>query len=323
MNDSSPASSSDYRELDQVQRWMQAVITHPDGVRQGADSTEACRLIGAGAGQLERVVTRSENLTAEQRLAIYANAYYARLLECLGEVYPILKRTLGEEVFNGFAFGYLQQYPSRSYTLNELGRYFARYLQETRPVLSKDRAGDEAPEREPQVDWPDFLIDLARLEWLIYEVFDGPGVEQQPLLQTDDLLAIPKERWPEVHLQPVVCLRLLAARFPVNDYYTAMRKSAEDKRVPFPAAKDSYIAVTRRDFVVYRYPLSHGAYALLNALKEGTPLTQAIQQAVMHAPDIADELPTQLQNWFQFWTAEGFFQSVHLNPAASTSSPSE
>ncbi len=106
---------------------FQAVVTNPDGVEAGADSAAAQDLIHLPPGQLEKVVTRSRALSAAERLAIYANAYHTRLLECLGEVYPMLKRALGEEAFEGFAFGYLQDYPSRSYTLNALGRHFAQY----------------------------------------------------------------------------------------------------------------------------------------------------------------------------------------------------
>src|SRR5216684_1216338 len=126
-----PSSST---ELSRLQRWFQTVITHADGVDSGVSSEEAQRLIQLSPGQLEKVITRSRALTAAERLAIYANAYHTRLLECLGEVFPMLKRTLGDEVFDGFAFGYLQEYPSRSYTLNEVGRRFPRHLQETRPL---------------------------------------------------------------------------------------------------------------------------------------------------------------------------------------------
>src|SRR6267154_235154 len=121
-------------EVSRVQRWFQAVVTHPGGVEAGADSVEAQRLIALPPGQIEKVITRSRALSAAERLAIYANAYHTRLLECLGEVYPMLKRTLGEEAFGCLAFGYLQDQPSRSYTLNELGRHFPPYLQQTRPT---------------------------------------------------------------------------------------------------------------------------------------------------------------------------------------------
>ena len=175
--------------LDVVQRWFQAVITHPEGVAGGLASPAADRFVPLSRGGLERLVRRSSRLTAEQRLSIYANAYYARLLECLADCFPVLHRVLGVEVFAGFAFDYLQRYPSRSYTLDRLAESFPRFLDETRPDRPAPGEGRQAPEpgSDPEPAqappaWPDFLIDLATLELAIAKVFDGPGAEGEPLL---------------------------------------------------------------------------------------------------------------------------------------------
>ena len=272
-----------------MQRWFQAVVTHPEGVEAGAQSVGGPTPHPTPPGQLEKVITRSRALSAAERLAIYANAYHTRLLECVGEVYPMLKRTLGEEAFDGLAFGYLQDYPSRSYTLNELGRHFPRYLQETRPTAEEADAesalaGSTEAEQGLREDWPDFLIDLARLEWAIYDVFDGAGVEGQPLLQADRFSAISPERWPEVRLGVVPCLRLLATRFPVNDYYTALRQAKDVVAVPIPSPRDSYVALTRRQFVVRRYNLSLAEFTLLHAIQQGEPLGQAVAACCLGNP---------------------------------------
>ncbi len=310
-------SNTPPEEVSRIQRWFQAVVTHPDGVEAGADSDEAQRLIHLPPGQLEKVITRSRALSAAERLAIYANAYHTRLLECLGEVYPMLKRTLGEEAFDGFAFGYLQEYPSRSYTLNELGRHFPRYLQETRPTPdnAESRSGPtDSANNEPALmeDWPDFLIDLVQLEWAIYDVFDGVGVEGQALLRADQLSGIPPERWPQVQLQPVPCLQLLATRFPVNDYYTALRKANDDEAIAVPSSCESFVALTRRQFIVRRYNLSRTEFELLQAIKNGQSLGQAVEHAASVTDDDMDKLAANLKLWFRNWTAEGFFQSVRL-----------
>ena len=160
--------------------------------------------------------------------------------------------------------------------------------------------------------WADFLIDLARLEWGIYEVFDGPGVEGQTLLDTDQLLAIPTDRWHQAKLTPVVCLTLLSTRFPVNDYFTALRKIDVDEALPMPAAIDSFVALTRRDFVVRRYNLSLMEFELLKALKAGLSIGEAVEAVVPLAPANIGlaELAANLQLWFRNWTIEGFFKSV-------------
>ena len=57
------------RSLDVVQRWFQAVVTHPSGVQGGAASAEAQELIRLNRGELEAVVRRSRNLTAAEQLS--------------------------------------------------------------------------------------------------------------------------------------------------------------------------------------------------------------------------------------------------------------
>jgi hypothetical protein len=214
--------------LDVVQRWFQAVVTHPAGVAAGAGSAAAQSLLPLGRldrGALEQMVRRSSRLTAEQRLAIYANAYYARLIECLRDVFPVLVQVLGVEIFDGFAFDYLQRYPSRSYTLDRLADSFPRFLEETRPDRPPAVEGESPPPA-----WPDFLIDLATLELTIAKVFDGPGAEGEPLLAPADLLALGNGAdlgtgagFAAARLVPVPCLRLLRFSYPVNAFYTAAR----------------------------------------------------------------------------------------------------
>jgi hypothetical protein len=286
-------------DLDQLQRWMQAVLMHPGGAAEGVASAAARQVIDVAAEQAERVVTRSRALSALERLAIYNRAYYARLLDCLRESYPVLFHALGEDAFGAFALAYLQQYPSRSYTLNHLGENFPRYLAESRPA---DEGGAAGP------SWPDFIIDLATLEWTYDEVFDGPGVEGQPLLDAEALRAVPPERWPEARLLPVPCLRLLELRYPVHLYYTAVRRQEE---ADFPEPAETRLAITRRQYIIRRHELGRAQFVLLDALLRGATVGEAINRAGDTADD-EERFATALGEWFRDWTAEGFFRAVEL-----------
>jgi hypothetical protein len=327
-----PANGTPQAALDVVQKWFQAVVTHPAGVAAGVASPAAQGLVRLDRGELERLVRRSSRLSAEERLAIYANAYYARLLECLGDCFPALKAVLGAEVFDGFAFDYLQRYPSRSYTLDRLGERFAAFLEETRPdrTPAADGAGavvgagpDAADARggaAPTPTWPDFLIDLATLEWSIAKVFDGPGAEGEPLLAAADLPAA--DRFAAARLVPVPCLRLLRFRFPVNAFYTAARAALRvappaapaaagmDLGLAFPAPAVSWLALSRSDFVVRRYELSALEHALLAALLAGATAGEAIAGAAA-ASELADDgLAAALGTAFRRFSAAGFFRAV-------------
>ncbi|HEY3963646.1 MAG TPA: DNA-binding domain-containing protein [Planctomycetaceae bacterium] len=293
-------------DLYQIQRWMQTVIMHPSGVREAIASTAARGHIDLTPDQAEQVVTRSTALTAVERLAVYSYAYSARLVECLREEFPVLMHALGPEVFDAFVFDYLQKYPSRSYTLMQLGSNFPRYLTETRPQVSDE---DGLP-----TDWPDFLIDLATLELTFNEIFDGPGVEGERLLEPDQISTLAPERFWESRLVGVRCLRLLPLRYPVHRYFNAVRRRKKDISPPEPAAV--YLAVARRNYVVRHYELSRPAYQLLSALLRGESVGQSIAWvAETAAPDVGD-FADKLQVWFHDWAAEGFFHSVESLTAA-------
>ncbi len=274
--------------LDAIQRWVQAVIMNPEGVRRAVASPEARQVLPFS--RVEQIVTPSQSLSGLERLEIYHNAYYARLLECLREEFPVTRHAVGEEAFDQFAFAYLQKYPSRSYTLNQLGASFPRYLAESRPTEEDD-------------PWPDFVIDLATLEQTFNEVFDGPGVEGQRLLDAEALAAVPAERWPEARLVPVPCLRLLALRIPVQRYFAAVRKKQEP---PLPRPRKTFLAITRRDYVVRRYQVSRVQHVLLEGLSCG----RAIGEVIQRAAEAGKLDPTALRTWFRNWTAEGFFQAI-------------
>jgi hypothetical protein len=263
-------------DLETLQRWMQTVLMHPDGPL----SDEAA---------VERLLTPSRRLTAAERLAVYHNAYHMRLLECLREEFPILRQTLGEETFDAFAYGYLHNYPSRSYTLTQLGARFASFLADTCPV----DAGR----------WEEFLIDLATLEWTFSEVFDGPGIEGQPLF---DPATITAEYWLQTRLTLAPCLRLLRLRSPVQEYYAALRSGEEP--LP-PESADTFLAVTRHDYIVRHYPLHPAEFALLHALAAGRTVAAALEEA---APRLANDAnaATLLGSWFQRWAANGFIQAA-------------
>ncbi len=245
---------------------------------------------------IETVIARSSQQTSVERLEIYCGAYYARLLECLRAEYPIMAQAMGAELFDEFAVEYLQSYPSRSYTLSDLGGNFARFLAETRPA-----SADE------DNSWLDFLAELAKLEWCFAEVFDGPGAEDRQLLGQDQLQGLDADSWADARLVPVPCLRILRLDFPVQVYYRAIRDRAE--AVP-PDRESTWLAVSRRNFVVRHRTLAPIEADILGAILAGATVGEAIARS-QSSVDF-EAFAKDLQCWFHDWTAEGYFLALTL-----------
>jgi len=276
--------------LGRLQRWMQAVITHPLGLDAGVDGEAARQHIDVSPDELESVVTRSRALSARERLDIYANAYFARLIECLREEFPALKHAVGDELFDEFALRYLHDRPSRSWTLARLGAGMAEHLSLTRPP----REGDDP-------DWADFLVDLATLEWTMGEVYDGPGLEELEPMDVGRLSQVPPERFGDLVFTVGPCLRLLTLRFPVHEYCSAVRKGGDPE---IPAAAPTRLAISRKDFIVRRRALEDAEFPLLQSIVRGATLGEALH--ALDELEVGPDLAADLRRWFAVWAAEGY-----------------
>lgn len=285
-------------DLERIQRWMQAAIMHPSGVADGIASPQAREHLDVHPHDIEQVLTRSQAMSAVERLEVYGNAYFARLIECLREEFPVLRHALGEDAFDTFAVGYLQNYPSRTYTLIQLGSNFPRYLAESTP------SDDEMP-----AHWVDFVVDLAQFELAVSEVFDGPGSEGQPLLDMQQLLTLPQSRILDVRLECVDCLRLIRLRCPAHRYYDAVR--CEKEAMP-SGPEETHLALNRRKYVVQHHELSKTGYELLTRLASGESLGAAFEGVMRGGQLSSVALAPNLRSWFLDWSSAGFFRRAHL-----------
>lgn len=272
--------------LHAIERWMLTVIADPVGVCAGSATADQ-------PVEPECIVHETPAWRAAERLHVYWNAYLARLQDCLRHEFSTLRAALGDSAFDEFAAGYLQEYPSRSYTLGRLGANLPQYLAATRP----DRDGDEP-------DWADFLIDLAAYEWTLCEVFDGPGIENLPALAVPDLAALSADEVLELTFESATCLKLFTYRFPVQQYHADVRAGLSPE---IPTPQSTSLAITRRDFVVQHFALAAPEKRLLDCLTRGLTLGEGL--AALDGNDVGE---VELATWFQRWIEAGFFTGINL-----------
>src|SRR5262249_1323716 len=105
------------------------------------------------AAVLSGVIRGDERLSALQRLNIYADAYFYRLLDCLKEDFPATAAVTGD-AFEGLVRAYLDKHAPAEPSIFYAGQRLADFLGD-HPVGER---------------WP-FLAELARLERTLIEVF--------------------------------------------------------------------------------------------------------------------------------------------------------
>lgn len=257
-----------------LQEWMQAVVTHPSDVYEAA---------GAADIAVDDVILPSQTLQPIQRIGIYHAMYMLRMIEALTVDYAALAQFLGEHAFEHLVRDYVQQFPSRSYTFNRLG--------------------DSLPEYIASSTWKrkTFLRDLAKLELAMTQVFDEAEAEALP---ADAIASIAPEEVADARIIPIPALRLIALDYDANEAFQAFR----DEEPMKPRRQKSWLAVHRRDYGVYRMPLTREAFTFLESLAGRETIGNAIE--AFHARFRRFPEQSELFTWFRDWSAAGLFTAI-------------
>jgi hypothetical protein len=193
----------------------------------------------------------------------------------------------GDEGFERLARAYLQRHPSRHWSLNVLGRHMGEFL--AGPVRVPRRA---------------LLADVARLEASMSAVFDAPA---SAALGPADFARVPAEQWANARPRLVDALAIHAFDHRANALVTAVRQ-----KTPLPdlGRKKTWVAVYRKDFVVWRMDLTAPMHAALAAVARGASLREAIESGASVFRGPPDELERDVARWFGEWASEGFFAEI-------------
>ncbi len=298
MSKSSPKKASDLRT---IQRAFATGITRPltSGYAmqpKWKDGTSTRKAVAA-------FIKPNDRLTSFDRLEIYNKQYWFRLLDSLYEDFPGLRALIGDERFHKLSIAYLTKYPSRTFSLRDLGDRMEKFLT-----------------REP--NWmapnPKLARDIVRLEWAHIVAFDGDAL---PPLEIDTLLDGGDPAKLRLGIQPHVSF--LACDYPVDDFIVKVRRRSEPageasnavaerverkkaKKIALPKAQKIWLAVHRSENSVYYKRLEPEAWLICSALQKGVPLQTACERAFRRRK-MDPAFGTTLQNWFAQWASFGWF----------------
>ena len=260
---------------------------------------------------IEKFIKPNDRLSSFERLEIYNKQYWFRLLDCLWDDHPGLRTVLGDAKFQRLCIAYLNKYPSRHFSLRNLGERLEKFLTE-----------------EPQWASPyqKLAIDLARFAWAQVLAFDEA---QMPVLTPENLAGCDPAKL-RLMLQPHVTL--LALDYPLDDFILALKRHAlrgdasnamagkrakhSQKRITRPRRQRTFVAVYRQNNMLYYKRMEAAEYAIISALRDGATVARACQssvrlrspQAVRPGSPQAKASAKKIGQWFGHWAQLGWFR---------------
>ena len=240
-----------------------------------------------GNSKIAEAIVNPAQDEIDTRLAIYRDSYYLCLTNILKEDFPLLEKILGEPAFENLAIAYINQYPSKYFSIKDFGERLPTFLHTTQPY-------NEQP----------YLKELAELSWEL----DNTMVTADALLLTvNDLAAIPQEKWGDLQLNPHPSVKLLTQHYNTFDIWQALK---QDKPLPTVTnlLKPTYCLIWRKELTPYCYMLNQEAACIISAFQAQQTFADVCEQLAEYLPaeEVAQYAVNQLVNWLN----QGIFSGI-------------
>lgn len=240
-------------------------------------------------------IAPSPTLQPFERIQIYNQQYWWRLLNNLHDTFPFLTRLFGYYDFNEtLAIPYLRKHPPTHWSLNKLGDLFPSWIQTN--YLKEDR----------ELTYAAAVLDEAH-----YALFFKPLVPSFTI--PSDCEGILSQ---SLSLQPHV--KLFHHPYDLFSLRREMLKEDPDYWIShdFPELKKeptfTMLFRLRNCGTIIRKTLSSVEYLILKQFQSGTSIEAVCDWLEGQPEDIQEAAEKGLQLWFKEWTQDGVLMSNEL-----------
>jgi hypothetical protein len=260
--------------LADLQKLLCRLITSPNGVQEGLAAETGLPPDGIGA-----IIRGDGHLSAVERLDIYANMYFYRLLDAIKEDFPATIAALGDVNFHNLITRYVLDYPPNHPSITEASRYLAEFAA-----------------RSPLLDKFPYLYDLIRLERARVEVFLAPECEP---LDRALLREIPVDAWGSLQVAAHPASQLLDCEWRVDEVLSAVERA---QPVAAPTRQEAPILVWRTNCAVSYRALGGVERTALEVIRRGERF-EIVCEAI--AAKCEAGAPALISNMLSRWLADG------------------
>jgi hypothetical protein len=215
-----------------------------------------------------------------QRFNVYRNNFIVLNADALADMYPVIKRLLGQEAFHTLATAYVREFPPMERTLLLYGEGFADFLAAI-----------------PQLSGLPYLADVARLEYAWTAAYHAEDVA--PLTQ-QQLAILSPQKLENLKLHPHPSMHCIDSVYPIYRIWTLNQLTQTEEIVSLDEG-GSQVVVIRPGVEVEVREVSPGALMFLSRLACADTMAQAYSQAVEVEPAF------DLNSFFNRYLFDGTF----------------
>jgi hypothetical protein len=274
--------------LSDLQGLLYRLITAPEGVAQGLAAERRLP-----AGGISSIIRGDDRLTAQERVGIYADMYFYRLLAVLKEDYRGVLKVIGATGFHNLVTGYLFAHPPTYPSVSEAGRNLARYIRR-----------DPIRRRFP------FLADLAALERALVDSFVAADAAA---LDSSALRIVKPKAWPRMRLRTHPATLIVGFDWTVAPLLRAVE---EDRDWKTPVRRRSAVLVWRKNASVFYRELESAEWAALEGARRGSSFAAICTAALaeLGGDDEVASINRMLERWLADGILVGAGRSRHVAP---------
>jgi hypothetical protein len=228
-------------------------------------------------------IINDKKVGAKKRLGIYYDAYRLRIIEALANVYPNLKKLLGDDLFDSTARSYINVYPSTFRNMRWVGDKMAEHLQKTlrqHPIAAE----------------------MASFEWALGLAFDAEDV---PILTLQNLAIIPPEDWGSLRFKFQPAVQLLSPTYNVLRVWQALNSDETPPKVT--QINEPYV-VWRKDLNSHYRSLDIAEYAAIQQMMAGASFADLCEKLQENATE--EQATLQAAQYLAGWLNEGFLTAL-------------
>ncbi len=227
-------------------------------------------------------IINDKKVGAKKRLSIYADAYRLRIIEALDTAYPKLGALLGDDLFEATARSYIGVYPSHYRNMRWVGDKMDAHL---RHMLPKHPIAAE----------------MAAFEWALGLAFDA---QDAPVLQLQDLAAVPPETWSELHFTFHPSVQLLSFEWNVISVWQAL--DAEEAP-PAVTPLHAPCLIWRSELISHFRTLEDTEYQAIEQIKAGASFGELCEALFATS---GDDTTIQAAQYLAGWLQAGLISKL-------------